>query len=322
MKERYSIKIPHGIMFHHFYDSDWYKSDGAISQEDLEKLLQFIGIKRIVDPLEWIKKIEKKKLSTKDICLTFDDGLLSQFKIALPVLDKLKIKAFWFIYSNVFEGHLSKFEIYRYFRYTFFKNIDEFYSTFFNKLSLIKVKNRIKNILKRQEILRYKKMYPFYSLNDIKFRLIRDYALTKDEYENIMDQMIKERGITLNDLSKNLWMSNKHLKELIEKGHMIGLHSYSHPMNLGSLTFEEQWREYKLNYDHIKEVCGTPAVAAAYPANSYNRNTFKILKLLNVKCGFRSTLFPPEGKKVNPNCYEIAREDAANILRLIKKLNL
>ena len=40
-------------------------------------------------------KISKNKLSNKNVCISFDDGLKCQFDIALPVLEDLKIKSFF-----------------------------------------------------------------------------------------------------------------------------------------------------------------------------------------------------------------------------------
>ena len=44
-----------------------------------------------------------KKLSSNDICLTFDDTLKCQYDIAYPILKKEKLNAFYFIYSSVFD---------------------------------------------------------------------------------------------------------------------------------------------------------------------------------------------------------------------------
>jgi len=313
----YPAEIAHGIMFHHFHNERHYKGGGSISKEDFERILHFVGLKRIIEPNEWIKRINAGQLRAEDICITFDDGLLSQFEIALPVLEKYRIKAFWFVYSDVFEGHLNKLEIYRFFRYNFFNSIDDFYDLFFTRVSSLKFRDRIRTIVNETNIADYLKRYPFYSINDIKFRLVRR-ALSEEEYETIMDEIIKERGISLTKISKNLWMSNDHLKELTKRGHLVGLHSCSHPMAMSDLSFKEQWQEYNLNYNHLNRVCGKPPIAMAHPANSYNNNTLQILKRLGIQCGFRSDMLPPKGKQLNPSRYEIARDDHANIIRIIK----
>lgn len=135
----------------------------------------------------------------------------------------------------------------------------------------------------------------------------------------IVDTIIREHGMSLTELSRNVWMSNENLKYLSDRGHIVGLHSHSHPMVLGHLSYEEQWEEYSRNYDHIARVCSKRPVAMAHPVNSYNDHTLQILKRLEILCGFRSNMFPQrEGAELNRTRYEIAREDHANILRMIK----
>ena len=73
---------------------------GTLTPRNLTKIINLIGRKRILDAEEWIEKLDKGELSNKHVCLTFDDGLKSQIKIALPILEKYKIKAFWFVHCK------------------------------------------------------------------------------------------------------------------------------------------------------------------------------------------------------------------------------
>ena len=95
-KAMYQQKFPHGITFHRFKKSkDKNTINGTLTAKNLTDLINFIGRERILNPNEWIDNLNKCNLAKKDVCLTFDDGLKSQIKIALPILDKFKIKAFW-----------------------------------------------------------------------------------------------------------------------------------------------------------------------------------------------------------------------------------
>ena len=314
----YPGEIEHGIMFHHFHDKKHPKVQGSISPQNFEDILNFIGISRILNPFEWIKKLEKNELNPEDVCLTFDDSLLCQFEAALPVLDKYNLKAFWFVYSNVFEGQLEKMEIYRIFRSKFFKNIDDFYNLFLKKVSDSEFSKKAEQVITGKDISKFKEQNAFYSTNDVKFRYIRDRALGKSGYEMIMDKIILEQGRNISDLSKDLWMSNEHLRKLTDCGHAVGLHSYSHPMVLNKLSYKEQFKEYERNYLHIKKVCGGNPVSVSHPCNSYNEDTIKILNHFGIRVGFRSNMFPKlKGGEINPNKFEIARQDHANIMRML-----
>ncbi len=312
-------KIPMGIMFHHFHNNKHYRGQGSISKKDFENIIHFIGLKRILDPHDWIERANRGLLAKNDLCLTFDDALLCQYEIALPILEKYNLKAFWFVYSSVFEKKLGKFEIYRVFRSKFFKTVDEFYQLFFTKIHNSKFEKLERLKIAKADIDHFHSAFPHYSKNDIRFRMVRDKILSHNEYESIMDGLIRERGLTVEQLAKNLWMSNKHLKYLDDHGHAIGLHSYTHPMIMGNLSFTAQREEYQKNFNHIFKITGKLPLAMSHPDNSYNNNTIKILKQLKIICGFRSNKSPPDNGKVNQTQYELAREDHAYIMKLINK---
>ena len=313
----YPKTIAHSIMFHHFHGGRHCKEQGSLSQKDFDGILRFVGLDRILHPQEWVRRLDKGQLKEEDVCISLDDGLLCQFDIALPVLEKYNLKAFWFIYSSVFEGHISRFEIYRVFRSKFFKNVDDFYRVFFKKVFSSRFKHKAESVLNDADIQEFNRTFPFYTTNDIRFRFVRDRALGPKEFEIIIDSMIEEKGTSLNELSKDLWMTNDNLAYLISHGHSMGLHSYSHPMAFADLSAKEQLSEFSKNYDHIKRVTAQSPIAMAHPVNSYNENTLKILSRLDISCGFRSNMFPRcPGDQLNRSRYEIAREDSSNIKRV------
>ena len=98
----------HGIMFHHFHDVKKHKkTQGSISKDELYKLITFIGKENILSANEFLIRFKEKKLNKRNLCLTFDDGLKSQFDVALPLLEELNIKAFFFICTSIFDKNNS-----------------------------------------------------------------------------------------------------------------------------------------------------------------------------------------------------------------------
>ena len=53
-------------------------------------------------------------------------------------------------------------------------------------------------------------------------------------------------------------MTEQDLIKISNKGHIIGLHSYSHPMQLSKLKKSDQEMEYKKNYEHLKKIIKKP----------------------------------------------------------------
>src|SRR4051812_1212306 len=103
-------------MFHHFHGGAHARGQGAISAQQLDELLDFVGAGRILPALEWQERSTRGTLAPDDLCITFDDALRCQVDIALPVLESRGLTAFWFVYSSVFEGVRERLEIYRHVR--------------------------------------------------------------------------------------------------------------------------------------------------------------------------------------------------------------
>ena len=309
----------HGIMFHHFHDDGIHtKSQGSIDKDDFYKMINFIGRNNILDADVFFEKFKNNKLKDNEVCLTFDDALKCQIDIALPVLEELKIKSFFFVYTSVFEGKPDNLEFFRYFRMNYFDSVDEFYNDFYKVLDKDLNSFFENNIDKIRET---KIKFPQYSIEDIKFRLVRDVFLTKIQYEEAMFQMFKEKQFNYKDFSKKLFFQNIDLKHLYKLGHSIGLHSHNHPTLLEKLNYDEQKDEYKKCLSSISNILDKSKNEIKYmshPCGSYNNDTLKILKELGIELGFKQimTIEPEKGmKKVNNSFLEIARQDHANIYK-------
>lgn len=301
----------HSIMFHHFHDVRHLPTQGSLSSADFIKMIDWLNSRySLLNASDYKSKLEKGELNNSDICISFDDGLKCQYDIAFPILKKLGIEAFVFVYSSTFSDKPDELEIYRYFRTNCFKSINEFYFFFFylvenaNPKKYISEKNKYQNF-------NYLPEFPFYTENDKWFRYVRDQYLEKERYDEIMHQLMKEKSFDVTVAKKTLWMSEKELVNADAMGHIIGLHSYSHPTQISKLTKEEQKLEYKKNYEHLSELIGKPIYAMSHPCGDYNESTLEILQDLDISIGFRSNMAITD---IN-SPLEVPREDHANVYR-------
>ena len=308
----------HGIMFHNFHDLKKHKGgQGSISQKEFLELINFIGRKNIIDADEFILRFKEKTLKKKHVCLTFDDGSLSQYNVALPVLKKLKIKAIFFLYSSMFTRKPDFLEVYRYFRINFFRNIDEFYKKFYEHVDL----KYINFLKKNKKIIDQKKItYPHYSISDIKFRLVRDGFISRIQYKNIMIKLFKEKKFVPKNYFNNLFMNSEHLIKIHKLGHLIGLHSHSHPTVMKKLTYKNQAKEYNKNitiFSKILNCTNDTFKTMSHPCGSFNFDTKKVLNKLNINIGFIANMFL-KNKSIIPK-YEIPRQDHSDIMDMMKE---
>lgn len=306
----------HGIMYHYFHDKDKHiVGQGSISAEKFDDMLEYYGKEHnILSAEEFLAKSLKNNLSFKDVCLTFDDGLLCQYDVACPVMKDRGLTAFWFVYTSPLDGVMEKLEIYRHFRFSQFVNIEEFYASFFEIVKNMDEKSI--NILKSCNMDEYLKEFPFYTYHDKCFRYLRDVVLGEEKYNAIMDKMIEECHYDIGKNSKLLWLKAENIKSLRQQGHIIGLHSYSHPTVMTKMGCEGQKKEYGVNKKQLEEVVGEKIVSVAYPSDSYDMETIKCMREFGIVIGFKANM---TDVYLGDLQLEYPREDHTNIMKRMER---
>jgi len=314
----YNSRLAHGLMFHRFSNSK--KNNyipGTLIKKDLEDIIKYVGRNRILTPQEWLDRLAKNKLSKDNLCITFDDGLKSQYNIALPVLNKYKIKAFWFIPTGSFSKIYDKNEIFTYLIFTKFKKFQIFFKKFLNYTKIDKSllqSKKFKSFFKK-----YSKKYKYYSESEIQYRFIKFFMFKKKKFETIMTKFFLNNKINIKKYEQNTWMKKNDIINLSKNSHIIGMHSFSHPYRMSDISKFDQKKEYKKNYKDLKLICKKNILSMSHPMNSYNNYTLKLLNKMGVICGFKAdSKFNTKSKKFYEHL-EIPREDASFILKKIKK---
>lgn len=301
------------VMFHHFTNEDYPAGQGALSANDFERMLHFIGLDNLLPAEEWLAAYLSGKLKPHQRCLTFDDALKCQYLIARPVMEAHGLTGFFFVYSSVFEGNLERLEVYRYFRDAYFDSIEDFYTAFDQALSTSHYASEAEEALKGFDPASYLADFSFYTQGDRHFRYLRDKVLGPVAYNALMDQLLDAYGLKPEALHHKLWMTDADLKQLRQNGHVVGLHSHSHPTCLEQLPVEQQEWEYRENIAHLTQVLGQPPTTVAHPCNSYNAATLTLLKTLGIRVGFRSNTKPGFTSPL-----ELPREDHALVWKAMQ----
>ena len=307
------MSFTHSIMFHHFHSDKHLPAQGSLGSDDFSEMLDWLSSKfNLIGAKDYLMRFEQSQLTDKDICLSFDDALLCQYDIAIPILEKHCIDAFFFVYSSVFSGAPDNLEVFRYFRTNNFHNIDDFYSQFF-KLAEIEFEGELEQHRLQYLKLNYLHAFPFYTENDKWFRYLRDRVLGATKYERLMLHLMASTGFSPSEIIKDLWMSEDDLKEISKQGHLVGLHSYSHPTQMSKLSYQEQHQQYKKNLEHLNAIVGD-VVSMSHPCGDYNDDTLQILDDMGIRIGFRSSLSETRIK----GKFEIPRDDHANIYKAMQ----
>lgn len=302
---------PHGIMFHHFHGGLHPAGQGSITSEDLENLLKWLRRRhRLLNASDFYDAALAGNLSERDICLTFDDSLLSQYELAAPVLADEDVTAFYFVYSSAFTDNPDMLEVFRYFRSTQYEDFDGFCEDFMTQAELM-FGHKVRTGLVGFKPEMYLKEYSFYSDNDRLFRYVRDHVLTSIEYESAMRELMEKRDFRVDEALNVLFMKPSHLVSLRDGGNIVGLHSHSHPLNMDALAEPEQRYEYQTNYSFLSGVLGEPTTSMSHPCGRYSGKTLQILIDLGIRLGFRSNMkLPPDAQLL-----EIPRDDHSVVFK-------
>ena len=307
--------FPHGLMFHHFHGAGHSAVDGSISGEDFAGIIDYVGRDNILDAKLWYERYLANDLSGVECCITFDDNLRCQYDVALPVLDNYGLTAMWFICSAPLGGQIIQVEKYRYYQTVCFPNSAAFHAHFFARLADSRFAGLYRDGMSEFDPNTYLAQYSFYSDSDRAYRFVRDKVLKQERYCAFMDELVAESGLDDDQLISRLWMDRTAVRRLAAEGHVIGLHSHSHPTALVDVPVADQRREYETNKNLLEEIIDFPVTTVAHPNNSYDDDTLVLLEELGVTLGFCSNM--DAARFASP--MQVPRQDHAHIVNAMKQ---
>ncbi len=257
------------LMIHQVH-KDYHYAKGSIHIDKLEELIIKLG-DNILNIEDWIIKYNNGTLKPLETCITLDDGLLSQYKLVLPLLKKYNIQACWSIASSALTKNLPM-EGLKYLIKEHYENKEDiFYKRFFHN---IREKLNVPYDLKKA--LNYRSDIKFYSNNERIVRYLRDKILSKNEFDDIVNSVLEGSSIP------RLSMSEHHIKELIEYNQVIANHTHSHGTNFEKVSKEYQFRDFNRCNNILKKL-GISVKFATLPCGRSNEDTNNVLSELGIK---------------------------------------
>jgi peptidoglycan/xylan/chitin deacetylase (PgdA/CDA1 family) len=199
---------------------------------------------------EAVQKLNAGTLPPKALAITFDDGYLNNFEIALPILQRHRLTATFFICSGYLDGGLM-----------------------FNDLITEAVRHTsLGEFQPPDDLLGGQRL----ALNSIPARaeacrrLIQSAKYLQNDERQLLCERIWHGLIgtsTLSATSSNrpqLTMSSEHVRQLHQQGMTIGGHSHTHPI-LARCTPDQTRSELQINRDILHGIIGEAPQVFAYP---------------------------------------------------------
>ncbi len=216
-------------------------------------------------------------LPKKSVLLTFDDGYLDHYENVLPILDKYKIQGSFYAPAKAIVEHevldVNKIHF-------ILASVDD---------ASILVKELREQIYIHQEEYDLDDFEDYYrrlahssrldSKDIIFIKRLLQVELAQELRLKIVDILFnKYIGISENDFSKNLYMSEDQLMLMLDRGHHIGNHGYNH-LWWNSLNEEEMREELELSINFLNKIgVNMNNWTACYPYGSFDDQSIEMLR--------------------------------------------
>lgn len=247
---------PHAVLAHYFDGPGFPPAQGSLSVDDWQRGLDAYGT-RLIPAQDWIARCLAGTLENA-VCVTLDDGLREAYVLARPALEQRGLTAAWNCYTGPYVGVANALESYRWLRNHGFGSVDAFYDE-------------------------VESLYPdapedylgdrgYLTERDRRFRYWRNELVSPEDYEGIMDDLLF-RAETREPM-REVWIRPDELRALRTQGHVIGIHTHSHPTTMLALSREQTALEYATSRAILAQLLFRPPMPEAittvsHPCGSY-----------------------------------------------------
>ncbi|KPJ57003.1 hypothetical protein AMJ49_03105 [Parcubacteria bacterium DG_74_2] len=278
------------LIYHRVLETEIDSQLLCVPPENFEKQMRYLKDNfEILKVSELLKILKEKKVFQKGILITFDDGYADNFYFALPILERLKIPATFFVCS----GNIDKNE--------------EFWS---HQLEQIFFLNK-----KLPDKLQFESNGKKYLFNTSNSQAIKKTyqelhkiikSLNKKNRDNITNFLFEWSGVVKKTRKYYRTLSTDELKKMASFEYIeIGGHTVNHVL-LSALNKTEQKEEIKENKKHLEKILNKKVITFSYPygrKKDYNQDSLEIVKN-NYQIVFSN--FPGVIRN-NSNIYELPR---------------
>lgn len=217
----------HAVLAHYFHGGVHRPTQGSLSATDFAGGLDAYG-SRLIPADDWIARAVTGRLRD-EVCVTIDDGLRGAYDIALPELHRRGLTAAWNIYTQPYVGVPHTLERWRWLRNHAFGSVEAFYAIW---------RLQVHPPVAPAD---YLAAYGYLTDEDRAFRYWRNECVSPAAYEQAMTALADQSTTAF---PADHWLSPEQLRALWLTGHVIGLHSHTHPTMLARASTEQQAVEY------------------------------------------------------------------------------
>ena len=253
------------LIYHRVFTEPDYMNPGEVDKAafnwQMELISKYFNVLSMTDALQ---KLHSDSLPPRAVCITFDDGYADNFTNALPILNRYKLPAIFFIANGYLDG---------------------------GRMWNDTVIEAIRNIQAPELDLSTASLGCFdVSTNSAKSaaasRIINEIKHLPPEKRQQIASFIAEQSP---NLQYDLMMTSAQLKKLHASGMEIGGHTVTHPI-LAKLNPDTVWLEVNNNKVFLENLLAQPLRFFAYPNGKPGIRLFEEQIPLIKKAGYQAAV--------------------------------
>lgn len=282
------------------------------SVSDFKRQVKYLSKNYLVTSIADVFESAIYNKKGKFCAITFDDGLKDQYNNALPILEKYNLSATFFIITAVLEGYLPMaHKIHAVLSGIKDIKVCEIFNKFVDNLGPEVKEYKIPS---NRRLTQNRLHESVASANFKETMKIIPAKISSD----FLDQCLKQLNINKSDLSRQLFMDSREIKDLHRRGMIIGSHSHSHTsMDLMNDNITKD--EISFSSRILSEILIKPPQVFSYPHGISSKFSADILP----RYGFEfAVTIKQKGVGLNDNPYLIPRYDAASLTTFLNKNNI
>jgi hypothetical protein len=273
-------------MYHYtrYIKNSRYPAIKGLEVKDFKRQLDFFEENFNIITMEEVTEavLKGRKLPEKALLLTFDDGYIDNYTVALPLLLERGLQGSFFVPAKplVDGGLLEVNKIH----FTLAKGDEKNIVRDILDYSL-KIKEKLREKLNIADRDISEELYKRYAVSngrdtvDTSFikKMLQEVLPAENRTEIIDILFDKYVEVSEEVLANELYVNKTQLKVMKKLGMFIGLHGYEHN-HLALLTEEEQKKDLEKSLSVMREFIDEDAWVMNYPYGSYNETTLRLIK--------------------------------------------
>ena len=266
--------------------------DYDLFEQQLQFFIKNFSVVTMEEVIKFIQSDGKcNKMPENPLLLTFDDGYIDNFIVALPLLKKYGLQGSFFIPGKTFTENVLLDVNKVHFILESTNNVSGLVEDIYILLNEARKKPEYIDLPTNGELYtRYGKANRFDTADIIFCKRILQTAVPEKLRKEMSSKLFtKYVGLSESNFSRELYMNSDQIRCLKDNGMFIGLHGYDHYW-LGNLPEEEMRLDIDKALKVMEPFIDISAWAMNYPYGSYNQGVIDYIKSKSCVIGFTTVV--------------------------------